>query len=544
MKFFVKATIVAAALVIGSSSPAIADTPITVVEQKSNTGWFEAKTSHFSVYGQMSYDEIRRYAEELERYDGALRQIVGGTTTTPVSVYVVDTFGDVQKLGGITGIAGFYNAAAQGAFAVTPRQSVVRNDFKFTARQILFHEYAHHILLSSANDLLPGWMTEGAAEFFGTATIGKDGSVTFGAVPQARGFSIAGMNHWSVPDLLNSDKRKMSQEESEQRYSRGWLAYHYLMLNVERKGQLPSFVKLINSGVDPLDAGKQAFGDLKKLDTELDRYLHRSTFPGLTFVPTALKDGVNVDIRPLRQGEADMMPYRMISTVGVSEERAKTLLKSSRPVAAKYPGDAWVQRTITKMEYDARNWKEAEAAADQTLALEPENVMALLYKGRVHGQLAYPTKDVAEWKTARALFLKANRIEPDYALPFVLYYDSFGAAGQKANESAVNGLLRAAVLVPEDLSIFIRIGLLRISDGDQVGAAKIFNRLAANPEAGGLADSARKVAEKLDAKASSEDITAAIKEANFDIVNEFTPPEVVKERAKKGKDGKKDKDGK
>jgi hypothetical protein len=539
MKAFYRSLILSGVLASGLCQVAYAQSDILVNAQNKKTSWNEAKSAHFTVYGQMSENDIRKYAEDLERYDAALREIIGGSTSSPVTVYVMQSMGKVQELaGGRRGVAGFYNATAQGAFAVTSTESIVRSDFKFTAKQVMFHEYAHHMLLASANEAQPGWMSEGMAEFFGTATLGKDGSITIGAPPEVRGFSIAGMNRWSAAQLLESDGKKISGDESEQRYSRGWLMVHYLLLGGKRNGQLPQFIKLLNSGIKPLEAGKQAFGDLKKLDSETDRYMRSATFPGLTFVPKATKNGIAVEVRNLSVAEAEMMPSRLVSAVGVSEERAKSLLKTARPIAAKYPGIPQVQRALTEMEYDARNWNETEAAADRTLALESENVMALIYKGRAQGQRAYAAKDAAQWKSARSLFLKANRVDPEYALPFVLYYDSFLAAGQKPNEGAISGLLRSVVLVPQDLSLYIRIALLRLSENDQVGARKIFAQIAANPHSGLLGETALKIVTKLDEKANIADVMALVKEDKLDIINEFTPPDAFKKDDKKGKDKK------
>jgi tetratricopeptide (TPR) repeat protein len=540
MKAFYRSLVLAGVLASGISQTAFAQSDIIVQGQNEKTSWNEAKSAHFTVYGQMSENDIRKYAEDLERYDAALREIIGGSTSSPVTVYVMQSIGKVQELaGGIRGVAGFYSGTAQSAIAVTSTESIIRSDFKFTAKQVMFHEYAHHMLLASANESQPGWMSEGMAEFFGTATLGKDGSITIGAPPGVRGFSIAGMNRWSAAQLLESDGKKISSEESEQRYSRGWLMVHYLLLGGKRNGQLPQFIKLLNSGVKPLEAGKQAFGDLKKLDSETDRYMRSATFPGLTFIPKATKDGIPVVVRNLSQAEADIMPSRLVSVAGVTEERAKSLLKTARPIAAKYPTSIPVQRALTEMEYDARNWNEAEAAADRALALDSNNVMAIIYKGRAQGQRAYAAKDAAQWKSARSLFLKANRVDPEYALPFVLYYDSFLAAGQKPNEGAISGLLRSVVLVPQDLSLYVRIALLRLLENDLVGARKIFAQIAANPHSGPQGEAARKIVAKLDEKADIADIMALVKEEKLDIINEFTPPDAFKKDDKKGK-GKKD----
>jgi tetratricopeptide (TPR) repeat protein len=532
MNIFRTLGIVTSAMVLSISHQTAAQSEVVVNGQKGRTSWNEAKSNHVTVYGQMSPAAIQKYTEDLERYDAALREIIGGTTTVPLTVYVVSSMSKVEELADASGVAGFYDANAERAYAVTSQDSVIRSDFKFTSKQVLFHEYAHHILLASANETRPRWVSEGMAEFFGTATIGRDGSITVGAPPLVRGFTIAGAGRWSAAELLESDNKKLDALQTDQLYSRGWLMVHYLLLNSERKGQFANFLNLLNSGIKPLEAGKQAFGDLKKLDTETDRYLHRSTFPGFTIMPKTTKDGIMVTVRNLSIGEAEMMANQIVSTIGPKPEPAKVLVRASRSIAAKYPDNLSVQNTLTKMEYDARNWNEAEAAVDRTLALQPNNVLALVYKGRVLGQRALLSKDQASWKIARSFLLKANKINPDYALPFVLYYDSFLAAGVKPNESAVNGLLRSIVLVPQYEGLHIRIAVLRMAENDLVGARKIFAGLAANPHADS-AKSAKKILEKFDQNTNIADIMTLIKDEQLDIVNEFTPPEAFKKDSKK-----------
>jgi len=127
------------------------------------------------------------------------------------------------------------------------------------------------------------------------------------------------------------------------------------------------------------------------------------------------------------------------------------------------------------------------AAADRTLALEPTNVMAMIYKGRVYAR----KKD---WANARSWFIRANRQDPNYALPLVLYYDSFTHAGEKPTQAAVQGLYRAIVLVPQDSSVRLRVGRALIAEGDLRRARTLLAPVAnagdgkANKTAAGIVD--------------------------------------------------------
>jgi hypothetical protein len=301
---------------------AVAKKDNAVGVQTGDFGWREVKTKHFIIYGDLSDSEARAFADRIERFDGTMRQIVGTTATTPVTIYVVSDIAAVQKLAGRSGVGGFYQPVAQGPYIVAPLSVTGNNEIRDIAKSIMFHEYTHHMTLSSTDEFYPGWVTEGLAELFSTADINKDGSVTIGAAPTMRLYSIGNMNRWSVEKLLTSDTRKVPKSETIERYTRGWLLCHYLLFSGKRDGQLTAYVKLINQGAVPLEAGSKIFGDMKKLNSEIEAYVRRSKLPGMTFVPDALKNGVEMTVRPLREGEAKIMPLRLRSAIGVTPETA------------------------------------------------------------------------------------------------------------------------------------------------------------------------------------------------------------------------------
>ncbi|MBK8630342.1 MAG: DUF1570 domain-containing protein [Sphingomonadales bacterium] len=503
-----------------------------------HAAWLEATTKHFVIYGDMSEAKLRQFADNMERFDGAMRQIVKTDETKPVTVYVVEDMGEVQKLAGRRNVGGFYQPSAQGNYMVIPLKAQGNNVVRNVARHVYFHEYAHHMTLSTSGSFYPGWVTEGMAEFFGTADINEDGSVTLGAAPSMRTYTIGNANRWTVEQLLTSDTRKLKPDETEQRYSRGWLMVHYLMLGGKRNGQLAQYVSLINKTVPPLEAGKKVFGDLKGLNKEIDRYVRSATLPGLTFTPDALKAGIDIKVRPVSPGMDRMMPTRIRSAIGVTKETAPKVAEAGRHAATGFENDVWVQRSLAEMEYDANNLDAAEAAADRALAVEPANIMAMLYKGRAYARRALESKSAADWKTAQSWFLKANKADPDHAMPFLLYYDTFTARGITPSDGALTGLLRAIVLVPQDQQINFRIGYAYVLRGDLKAARATFAPVAFNAE-NGDDNKARKLVDAIDAGKDAAAVQALAKELELDKINDFIPPEDKKDKDKdKAKEGK------
>ena len=501
--------------------------------------WVEASSRHFLIYGDMSQAQARNFAERLERFDGALRfftrlRDTPGAGSNRLTVYFVDDVDDVRRLIGAPSsrIGGFYVGSAAGSIAVTPlsiRQSTN------SAESILFHEYAHHILLSSTESFYPGWVSEGMAEFFSTAQLDAAGNVVVGAPNTARLYSVMDTHRLGVRALLASDTERLQMQEREQIYSRGWLLMHYLLLGGERNGQFDDYLRRFAAGASSVDAGQQAFGSLSRLDLQLDNYGNRRSLASVRLTADQVPTGP-VAVRVLRPGEAQLMPTRLRSALGVDLAAAQRLVPEGRRVAAAFPQDAWVQRALAEIEYDAGNMAEAEAAADRALAIDPNMVGALIYKGKVHVRRAQQSgsRDAEVWREARSWFLRANRAEPHFALPLVLYFDTFLLAGQTPPENAANGLFAAIELVPQDDSLHLRVGRELLRQGDLPAARRAIAPVAFDPHQGDD-NPARNILQLIDGGATAQAALAAADAAGWHrLGDELYQQEKAREAAARG----------
>lgn len=476
--------------------------------------WRVASSAHFLVYGDLSAGKLREYAERLEHYDSALRLITGQPETgassrNRVSVYLLPSLSDLRRLhtGGRSGstAAGFYIPSYEGSRAFMPADMSSDN---LSAQAVMFHEYAHHLLLTSATEYYPRWLSEGMAEFFMVSRLNRDGSITIGMPNEDRSYALTAFSRMRASELLASDTKKLSVFDESQLYASGWLMTHYLLLGGERDGQLVQYVARINKGEPWAEAAKAAFGDLGKLDQDLERYRRTRGMKVFTIAADKLSTG-KIGITELSPGAAAIMPYRIRSARGVSEQMAAALVAEARPVAALYPNDAFVQRTMAEIEFDAKNDAEAEAAADRALALDPKMVPAMIYKGRVLARRAAESKEAKDWAAARSWFIKANHADPDFALPLVLYYDSFTQAGEAPRKDAVTAILRAIELVPQSSEIRMRVGRQLVIEKDLALAQKVLAPVIFNPHAA-RNERLSKIAALFEAKAAPDDILKAM----------------------------------
>jgi len=485
--------------------------------------WREAKSENFIVVGDMPEAELRRWSEQLEQYHGMLAYVLDAKRTVPVTLFVLDGLDDVQAAGGGSrSLAGFYKATAQGANAVVPeRFNFDRGIEDFTPKIVLYHEYAHHMLLSNVDVFMPGWAQEGLAEMFATAKVDPDGSVTIGDKNDSRGELMLAMGHWSVQRMLESDFNPPNDnDENVEKYSRGWALAHYLWMSGERPGQYAQFIAELNRTIDPVARGEKAFGDLCALDRELNRYIRMHTYKLSRFGPDVIGTPGQINVRTLSEGEAAMIGFRLTSTLGVNAEQATQLIARARPVAARFPDNAVVQTWLAEMEYDAKNYDLSMAAAERALAADPNSLFGMVYKGRVLMQRAVAAGDKDMAGEARRWFLRANRANPNHALPLQLYYDSFGAMGDAAPDAAVNGLYSAMTLVPQDPSLHVRAAMELLREGNVAQAQRVLAPAAFQPESVGE-NSPLKLIKEMEKTQDVQALLAKAAELKLDKLNEF-----------------------
>jgi hypothetical protein len=345
---------------------------------------------------------------------------------------------------------------------------------------------------------MPRWLSEGAAEFFATSSFESDGGVTVGRPAQHRAIELLYDRDFHVADLLDPDEyEKRPKRGFEAFYGKSWLLYHYLTFDEARKGQLNRYVEMLRQGMRQRDAALEAFGKFSELEKDLDRYVARRSMGALRLSPEVLRIG-NIDVRSLSPGEAAMMPVQIRSRRGVDEKTSKTLLVKAREIAARFPQDPSVLSALAEAEYDAGNDKEAIAAADAALAIDPSQVNAYVQKGYA---LFRTARDAEErepaYKRARGVFVALNQRENDHPLPLVYYYRSFVERGEAPTPLAVSGLIRAVELAPFDLGLRMDLAIALVHLGRQDEARVVLEPVAFNPHGGALADSARSFLDQL-----------------------------------------------
>lgn len=432
-----------------------------------SAAWQQASSKHFVIYGDMPTEEMKAYAEKLEKFDAAARLMrkqndpaVGDGNR--VHVYVVPTDLDVNRTLGNAdaGVLGYYEDDVRSPFIITPRK--VRRDREnrqFSPETVFFHEYTHHLQLQSTNRPLPAWLSEGFAEFLANPIFGDDGSVGLGTPANDRASAIIKGRWAPIADLLGGNAITLGFSGFwGQNYAQGWLLNHYLIFEPSRKGQIDEYVLRISRGENALAAGRAVFGDLNKLESELRAYSRVERFPYIKIDATKLVVPP-VTVVALSPAASQMMMARIYAKTGYDGMPKGKALNMVRDIAAQAPGDPLVLRTLAQVEYDNANYDATGSAADAALKADPTSTEAMLFKGRSYLGKARKSNDPAMFKEARSWFLKANKADKDDPEPLYLYYRSYRDANVPAPQQALDALKYAATLAPRDLKLQVRLGL-------------------------------------------------------------------------------------
>jgi hypothetical protein len=450
--------------------------------------WHEASSDHFLVIADQNEKDTREFAERLERFHAAMYYILGRETqkispSNRVTIYVVRSASDVRKLAGDKSgfLQGFYQARAGGSVAFTAR--VESNGAEISqSEQVLFHEYAHHVMQSTNQWSIPRWLSEGFAEFFSTARFEKNGGVGLGLPAHHRAAELALAKDVPIQALLDASAYKKPKKGAyDEFYGRSWLLFHYLLLSEKRPRQLISYQVALANGATELDAAKTAFGDLNQLEKEMDAYLKQRRLKYLSVPGEKLNVGA-IAVRKMRDAEAAMMPVVLESKRGVDADTAKVLLPQAQRIARSYPNDPFVMAALAEAEHDAGNYAVALQAADKALAVDPASVNAHVQKIYALSRLAENSDDPdTSWKLVRRAIGALNKVEVDHPIPLIYYYRSLKLAGKEVTEVAAHGLERALQLAPYDQNVRWQLTQQLVAEEKYAIAYRMLMPLANDP---------------------------------------------------------------
>lgn len=426
--------------------------------------WYLAETEHFKVYSEDSKSETEDFVRDLERLDEVLRIISGvgpdDGTMPESSKVIVFRFGqtkDMASLAGAprSGIGGFFIPRASGSYAFVPRRQDLTysrsnqgrmQGLNLEPKAVLFHEYVHYFMYQHRNAPYPAWYREGFAEIFSTLR-SEDDRFVIGDVPSWRSVEIMAVDI-DLEKMLDPPE-KGDRYTVARTYGHGWLLASLLNFTPERRPQITEYLTLLAQGQPRLEAAEQAFGDLDELEKEMDSY-RRGTAKVLK-ASYLNKEPPAVSIRRLTEDEEARIDLMIQSKVGVDEDAAAKQIPEARKLLASYPDSIPVMLAAAEVEFDNKNYTEAEALFDKVLSIDAEATEAVI--GRAQTALMQSHDNPAMLEEARNRFVAANNMENDHPVPLFGYYLTYALSDEKAPASAQAALESAYQYAPFDPTI-------------------------------------------------------------------------------------------
>lgn len=499
--------------VIAAAMSLAAATPV-------QAAWYQASSKHFVIYADSNPKQLQAFATRLEKFDQAVRAVMHYDDPplgdgNRLTVFVLSNVGAVQKMaGGHPGnLAGFYVPRAEGCLAFVPKTAGSDWEGDMNADTVFFHEYTHHLQMQNIDKPYPVWLVEGFAEFMETAQFDRDGSVVLGGAPAFRAYGLLRGDPIRLPSLLTGDYQKLNDAQRDVFYGEGWLLTHYLYMGGGRSGQLSHYLDLLDSGTQPLDAAHQAFGDLDKLQHDLNAYKNQNSMLAMKIGADRAKAGA-IDVKPLSAGGAAVILLRAdLKLHGRDKTAAAPLEQQIRTIEASHPGDELVETTLSEAELDTGNIEAAEAAADRVLKTDPKSVEGLIFKGLATAQRGRTMQGADRhqaFENARNFFITANKIDTEDPEPLFDYYKTYLMEGVRPTENAISAMHYASDLVPQDIGLRMNSAIAYLLENNLKEARATLSPVAYSPHSGSAGEVARRMIAAIDAG----DAKAALRSAN------------------------------
>jgi hypothetical protein len=246
--------------------------------------WVEVRSPHFTVVTDAGEKEGRHVADQFERMRWVFQTLFPHSNVDPAAPIMVVGVRNKQGMEALEPAA--YRAKGQvnlaGLFLRNTDKNYIlvrldaQEEHPFAA---VYHEYTH---LELGIDGMPLWLNEGLAEFFQNTDI-RDKDVMLGQASPDNILYLRQHRLIPLPVLFQVDANSPYYHEEEKGsvfYAESWALTHYLEVTDynAHTNRIGAYLHLVKQQVDPINAAEQAFGDLKRLQSQLKDYITQGRY--------------------------------------------------------------------------------------------------------------------------------------------------------------------------------------------------------------------------------------------------------------------------
>jgi len=387
--------------------------------------WLEVRSQHFTVLANSNEKTARRIADQFERMRSVFHVALPHLSLdngSPIIVLAIRYEGDFRALEPKA-----YLAKGQlkvgGVFLRAPEKNYVLMRVDAEGEHpyaVIYHEYTH-FLLGKAAEWMPLWLNEGLAEFYENTDI-HEKDVALGQASPGNLQLLRKNQLLPLATLFTVDASSPYYHEENRGsifYAESWALTHYLEIKdiQEKTRRVPDYTELLMQKVDPVTAATRAFGDLKKLQLNLEIYVHREgNVSQERFMYIKMPTAIDVDdsafkVQTVTEAQADAVRADFLAY----NDRGADARRLLDRVLQEDPQNVSAHETMGFLEFRAGHLDEARKWYEQAVKLDSQSYIAHYYFAAISMRAeANPGDDARVESSLRA----AIRLNPSYAPPF------------------------------------------------------------------------------------------------------------------------------
>jgi TonB family protein len=335
--------------------------------------WVEVRTPNFIVVSNAGEKQARKVAAQFEQIRTVFRQLLENANKHPSPLIIIMAVKDEASMRELlpeywtkahSHPAGLFSARLNNFYAAV--QLDARNPY-----DTIYHEYYHTISVPYVPNL-PVWLSEGLAEFYGHTEIAED-DVRMG---QADALSLQELrNNTFIPldVLFKVDQSSPYYNEANKAsifYEESWVLAHYLLIGdrMVHRPMLDAYLNALGRGSDPEEAAKMAFGDLRKLLSDLETYIQSRQFLYLKYPAPRINED-EMKFRTLSEAEASVYRGGFAVVRGRYQEGKATLNEALR----QDPNISLAHQYLAVEEFFEKQHDQAVESATKAIVLDANN---------------------------------------------------------------------------------------------------------------------------------------------------------------------------
>ncbi|MGH9747175.1 MAG: DUF1570 domain-containing protein [Candidatus Acidiferrales bacterium] len=337
--------------------------------------WVEVRSPNFIIVSNAGEKQARRTAIQFEQIHSLFRDSLAVAQGHPSPVITILAVKDEKSLGellpeywtkGHMHPAGIFAYQANQYYAAVNLDAQGANPFA-----TMYHEYYHSLTVPYFPDL-PVWLSEGLADFFGQSQINRN-VATMGMADPARMEELRQNRLIPLDVLFHVDTTSSYYNEQDKTsvfYAESWALTHYLMIGDKQvhRQMLLDYASALSSGATQDQAAAKAFGDLKRLQDDLSRYIGKFQFSYYQIKAPAELAAADMQFRAISDAEEEAYRGGFFSIRRRPE--AKQILQNAVNMDPKL---ALAHQNLGFEEYMEGNRDSALASISEAVELDPKN---------------------------------------------------------------------------------------------------------------------------------------------------------------------------